>query len=171
MGLLNNVIPSSAIFYTQTHISVSLASIISTMTPVFTFLVLASFCIERLTVNRIVSALIGITGNSDTVRRQVFFSRFKQLGAWFVMDNVLTGQQVFGALVIILPPLVIDGRLFARNQQTVIPPFNTPFWFNSEVQLKLSINAINPLVVPNKAFDVTQIEATQTKSPTRIRRR
>ena len=225
MGLLNNAIPFSAIFYAQTHISVSLASIINTMTPVFTFMVLASFSIERLTVNRIVGALIGITGTvilfgekfsladanslglvlsltgalsyafgglwtkvflndqpvvkvatgqlissslvmillvsvmriplpehvppvsvvsallalaivSTAFAYLLFFNIIVKSGpanaslvtllvpisgsflGWLVMDDVLTGQQIFGALVIILALLVIDGRLFVRNQQT-----------------------------------------------------
>lgn len=64
MGMLNNVIPFAAIFYAQTFISVSLASIINAMTPVFTFLVLASFGVDRLTSNRIVGALVGIMGTA-----------------------------------------------------------------------------------------------------------
>ena len=64
MGLLNNVIPFAAIFYAQTFISVSLASIINAMTPVFAFLVLASFGVDRLTGNRIVGALVGIMGTA-----------------------------------------------------------------------------------------------------------
>ena len=64
MGLLNNVLPFSAIFYAQTYISVSLASIINAMTPVFTFLVLASFSVERLTANRMIGALVGVAGTA-----------------------------------------------------------------------------------------------------------
>ncbi len=64
MGLLNNVIPFAAIFYAQTFISVSLASIINAMTPVFAFLVLASFGVDRLTGNRIVGALVGVMGTA-----------------------------------------------------------------------------------------------------------
>ena len=64
MGILNNVIPFAAIFYAQTFISVSLASIINAMTPVFAFLVLASFGLDRLTGNRIVGALVGVMGTA-----------------------------------------------------------------------------------------------------------
>ncbi len=219
MGLLNNVIPFSAIFYAQTYISVSLASIVNTMTPVFTFLVLAGLSIERLTVNRIVGALIGITGTVMLFDEKISFADANSLGlvlsltgalsyalggvwtkrlltgqppvkvatsqlisssfvmivlvsimqiplpqnfppvpvvtallglavvstafayvlffdvmvksgpanatlvtllvpvsgsflGWLVMDDILTGRQIFGGLVIILALLVIDGRLF-----------------------------------------------------------
>lgn len=64
MGMLNNVIPFAAIFYAQTFISVSLASIINAMTPVFAFLVLASFGVDRLTGTRIVGALVGVMGTA-----------------------------------------------------------------------------------------------------------
>lgn len=219
MGLLNNVIPFSAIFYAQTYISVSLASIVNTMTPVFTFLVLAGLSIERLTVNRIVGALIGITGTVMLFDEKISFADANSMGlvlsltgalsyalggvwtkhlltgqppvkvatsqlissslvmivlvsimqiplpqnfppvpvvtallglavvstafayvlffdvmvksgpanatlvtmlvpvsgsflGWLVMDDILTGWQIFGGLVIILALLVIDGRLF-----------------------------------------------------------
>ncbi|HCH24336.1 MAG TPA: EamA family transporter [Oceanospirillaceae bacterium] len=62
MGLLNNVIPFGAIFYSQVYISVSLASIINAMTPVFTFAVMAAFGAEALTPSRILGGLTGIAG-------------------------------------------------------------------------------------------------------------
>ena len=64
MGMLNNVIPFGAIFYAQTFISVSLASIINAMTPIFAFIVLASFGVDRLTGNRIAGALVGVMGTA-----------------------------------------------------------------------------------------------------------
>ena len=62
MGLLNNVIPFGAIFYSQVYISVSLASIINAMTPVFTFAVMAAFGAEALTPSRLLGGAIGIAG-------------------------------------------------------------------------------------------------------------
>lgn len=62
MGALNNVIPFTFIFYAQTEISVSLASIVNSTTPVFTFLILAAAGAERLVTNKIVGALVGILG-------------------------------------------------------------------------------------------------------------
>ena len=62
MGLLNNVIPFGAIFYSQVYITVSLASIINAMTPVFTFAVMAAFGSEALTPSRILGGLTGIAG-------------------------------------------------------------------------------------------------------------
>lgn len=62
MGLLNNVIPFTFIFYAQTLISVSLASIINAMTPICTFIVLALFKEELLKPNKIIGSLLGVLG-------------------------------------------------------------------------------------------------------------
>ncbi len=62
MGLLNNVIPFTAIFYAQQHISVSLASIINATTPIFTFGVLALFGGEKLLPNKLFGSLAGLIG-------------------------------------------------------------------------------------------------------------
>jgi len=62
MGALNNVIPFTLIFYAQTEISVSLASIVNSTTPVFTFLILALAGAERLVPNKLVGSLVGICG-------------------------------------------------------------------------------------------------------------
>jgi len=62
MGLLNNVIPFSLIFFGQTHITVGLSSIINAMTPLFSVIVMASFGQERLTVYRVIGVLSGVIG-------------------------------------------------------------------------------------------------------------
>jgi drug/metabolite transporter (DMT)-like permease len=62
MGFLNNVIPFTFIFYAQTLISVSLASIINAMTPICTFIVLALFKEELLKPNKVIGSLLGVLG-------------------------------------------------------------------------------------------------------------
>jgi drug/metabolite transporter (DMT)-like permease len=63
MGLLNNLIPFSLIFYGQTRIASGLASIINAAAPVFT-VVLAHFLTsdERLTAGRVGGVLFGLAG-------------------------------------------------------------------------------------------------------------
>jgi drug/metabolite transporter (DMT)-like permease len=63
MGLLNNLIPFSLIFYGQTRIAIGLASILNATAPVFT-VVLAHFLTrdERLTLNRAGGVLLGLAG-------------------------------------------------------------------------------------------------------------
>lgn len=62
MGVLNNVIPFGLIFAGQTLITVGLSSIINAMTPLFTVIVMASFQQERMTANRVIGVLLGVTG-------------------------------------------------------------------------------------------------------------
>jgi drug/metabolite transporter (DMT)-like permease len=63
MGLLNNLIPFSLIFWGQTRISISLTAILNATAPVWTVL-LAHFLTadERLTPNRLVGVLFGLMG-------------------------------------------------------------------------------------------------------------
>jgi drug/metabolite transporter (DMT)-like permease len=63
MGLLNNTIPFSLIFWGQTSITGGLASILNATTPLWTVL-LAQFLTrdERMTPNRLIGVLIGFTG-------------------------------------------------------------------------------------------------------------
>jgi len=63
MGLLNNLIPFSLIFWGQTQISSSLAAILNATTPLWTVL-LAHFLTvdERLTPNRLGGVLFGLVG-------------------------------------------------------------------------------------------------------------
>jgi drug/metabolite transporter (DMT)-like permease len=63
MGALNNLIPFSLIFWSQTHIASGLASILNSTTPLFT-VVLAHLLTrdERMTSNRLAGVLLGLAG-------------------------------------------------------------------------------------------------------------
>lgn len=63
MGLLNNLIPFSLLFWAQTSISSGLASIINATMPIFSILV-AHFALsdEKLTLNRVAGTILGIIG-------------------------------------------------------------------------------------------------------------
>ncbi len=63
MGLLNNAIPFSLIFWGQTGIAAGLASILNATTPIFTFLIAAVVLHqEPVTANRIAGVLLGLSG-------------------------------------------------------------------------------------------------------------
>lgn len=62
MGMLNNVLPFSLLFFGQTQVTVGLASIINAMTPLFTVLVMAGFGVERLTACRVIGVVLGVVG-------------------------------------------------------------------------------------------------------------
>ncbi|MCD6034040.1 MAG: protein of unknown function transrane [Thermomicrobiales bacterium] len=63
MGLLNNVVPFSLIFWGQTQIASGLASILNAPTPLFTVLVArAATTDETLTLPRLLGVLTGVVG-------------------------------------------------------------------------------------------------------------
>lgn len=63
MGLINNVIPFSLIFWAQTEVASGLASILNAMTPIFTVVVAhASTADEKVTWNRALGVILGFAG-------------------------------------------------------------------------------------------------------------
>ncbi len=62
MGILNNVIPFTLIFFAQTKITVGLSSILNSFTPITTFIVLSVFSSENLTINKITGSILGGCG-------------------------------------------------------------------------------------------------------------
>ncbi|MBZ0216023.1 MAG: DMT family transporter [Fimbriimonadaceae bacterium] len=63
MGLINNFLPFSLIFWGQTEIGAGLAAILNATTPLWTVLVAHFFTgDERMSVNRMIGALIGFAG-------------------------------------------------------------------------------------------------------------
>jgi drug/metabolite transporter (DMT)-like permease len=63
MGLLNNVIPFTLIFYGTSTIGAGLASILNATTPIFTALVAHAFTSDdKLSANKIVGVILGFTG-------------------------------------------------------------------------------------------------------------
>ncbi|WP_417686994.1 DMT family transporter [Roseibium sp.] len=63
MGLLNNAIPFSLLFWGQTAISAALASILNATTPIFTFLIAAvALGQEEVRIHRLVGVLTGFAG-------------------------------------------------------------------------------------------------------------
>ena len=91
IGLLNNVIPFSLVFWGQTHISGGLASILNATTPVFAVIV-AHFMThdEKLTANRLIGVLVGLAGVSVIIGPEAL----RGVGA-----NVLAQLSVLGAAV------------------------------------------------------------------------
>jgi len=91
MGLLNNLIPFSLIFWGQTQISSSLASILNASTPVWTVL-LAHFLTvdEKLTKNRFGGVILGLLG-------VVIMIGWDALGGLRI--NVLAQLAVIGAAI------------------------------------------------------------------------
>lgn len=91
MGLLNNLIPFSLIFWGQTQISSSLAAILNATTPVWT-VILAHFLTtdERMTPNRMGGVLLGLFG----VVIMIGFDALQGLGV-----NIFAQLAVVGAAI------------------------------------------------------------------------
>src|SRR4051794_6453604 len=62
IGLLNNVLPFSLIVVGQTSIPSGLASILNATTPLFTVVVMAAACEEKLLARRIAGVVVGLIG-------------------------------------------------------------------------------------------------------------
>jgi hypothetical protein len=56
-------------------------------------------------------------------------------------------------------------RYIRHDQRLWLFPLNVPLWLDAQIQLQPTANPLDTLVVPVKAFDVTQIIPAQTKAP------
>ncbi len=73
MGLLNNVVPFSLIFWGQTQIASGLASILNATTPLFTVLVAhVATTDEKLTLPRLLGVLTGVVGVAVMIGQGAF---------------------------------------------------------------------------------------------------
>jgi drug/metabolite transporter (DMT)-like permease len=91
MGLLNNMIPFSLIFWGQTQISSSLASILNATTPLFTACIAHVLTRdERLTANRLSGVALGLAGVAIMIGPEVLAG----LGA-----NVFAQLAILGAAI------------------------------------------------------------------------
>lgn len=75
MGVLNNVIPFSLLFWSQTQIGAGLASILNATTPVATVLVLHALSAdEKITAIKLAGVLIGFAGASIMIGPDILLS-------------------------------------------------------------------------------------------------
>ncbi len=82
MGLLNNLIPFSLIFWGQTQIASGLASIINATAPIFTIVVAHLFTDDdKLTANRLAGVLLGVAGVAVLMSGSAFSGAHQSLWA------------------------------------------------------------------------------------------
>ena len=160
MGLLNNIVPFSLIFWGQTHIAVGLASILNATTPLFT-LVAAHFLTsdERMTGAKGLALITGLTGvvlllGPDVLLRSgpsawgqiaclgaalsyalagIYGRRFKAIG--IAPMEAATGQ-VTASTVLILPIMLIV------DQPWLLPAVPSPLTCASLAALALLSTAL-----------------------------
>lgn len=137
MGLLNNLIPFSLLFWAQTNISSGLASIINATTPIFSILV-AHFLLadEKLTINKFVGVVLGFLGVAILLGGAAFTSsnaailsiiaclvaalsygcagvfgrRFKQMG---ITPSLGAFGQLTGSTILMLPLIIAFDKPWA----------------------------------------------------------
>jgi len=82
MGLINNALPHTLIFFGQTQIGAGLAAILNATTPIFTVLIAHRFTDdEKLTTAKIVGCLLGLAGTAVLIGPGVFTSTSAPLWA------------------------------------------------------------------------------------------
>jgi len=125
MGGLNNLIPFSLIFWGQTQITSSLASILNATAPLFT-VILAHFLTkdERLTPNRLTGVLVGIAGvvvllGPDALRG-IGKDTLAQIG---VLGAALSYAiaTIYGRRFAGVPPLVIAAGQLTASTVMILP--------------------------------------------------
>jgi drug/metabolite transporter (DMT)-like permease len=128
MGLLNNAIPFSLIFWGQQEIASGLASILNAATPLFTVLVAHVLTDnEKAGAGKLVGVLIGLAGVAFMMGRDVLgglgvhvWSELAVLGA--ALSYAFAG--IFGRRFKGIPPLAVaGGQLSASSLLMALPMF------------------------------------------------
>ncbi len=119
MGAMNNLIPYSLIFWGQTQIASSLASMLNATVPLFT-VVLAHFLTrdERITVRRLTGVLIGIFGVAVMLGPELLSGGFQVAGqvACLLAAVAYAFAGIFGRRFAGIPPVVTAaGQLTATS--------------------------------------------------------
>ena len=137
MGLLNNLIPFSLIFWGQTKISSGLAATLNSTTPLFT-VVLAHFLTrdEKVTPGRLIGVLLGVVGVAWTIGQEALaglgtnqIAQFAVLGA--AVSYALAG--IFGRTLRSHSPIVAATGQVTTTTAMMVPivcyvdqPWRTP---------------------------------------------
>ncbi|SFU12104.1 EamA-like transporter family protein [Pseudovibrio denitrificans] len=120
LGFMNNVVPFSLIFWGQQYIASGLASVLNAFTPIFTMIVMQILSNEeKLTVTKLIAAIIGIIGVAIMVGSDALSGASNQvLPQLAVLGAALS--YAFGAFIIMrlkkLPPAALaTGQLTAST--------------------------------------------------------
>jgi len=120
LGLINNAIPHTLIFFGQTEIGAGLAAILNATTPIFTVLIANRFTQdEKLTTAKIVGCLLGLAGTVVLIGPGVFTSTAAPL--WALILPILAALSygfagTYGKRFRGLPaPVTATGQLTASS--------------------------------------------------------
>ncbi|MGE7368199.1 DMT family transporter [Neorhizobium sp. NPDC001467] len=120
LGLINNAIPHTLIFFGQTEIGAGLAAILNATTPIFTVLIANRFTEdEKLSAAKIVGCLLGLAGTVVLIGPGVFTATAAPL--WALLLPVLAALSygfaaTYGKRFRTLPaPVTATGQLTASS--------------------------------------------------------
>jgi len=124
MGALNNVIPFSLIFWSQTWIDSGLAAILNATTPLFTILLAHALTDERLTAGRLGGVLFGLIGVAVMIGPEAL----THLGSQVVAQLMVLGAacsygcaSIFGRRFRGTPPLVTAAGQVSASAALMLP--------------------------------------------------
>jgi drug/metabolite transporter (DMT)-like permease len=125
MGMFNNVIPFSLIVWGEQRVAPGLAAVLNATTPFFAVIVAhLSTQHEKLTWNRMVGAVIGLTGVSALVG----FDAIKNLGSDLIFQLAIVGASlcygistIYGRRLTGLAPLVTAASQTAASSVMLLP--------------------------------------------------
>ena len=125
MGLLNNLIPFSLIFWGQTRIGSGLAAILNATTPLFTVLVAHALTTEeKLTPKRLAGVLLGLAGVAVMIGPQALAG----LGGAVTAQLAVLGAalsygfaSIFGRRFRALPPMVTATGQVSATSLMMLP--------------------------------------------------
>jgi drug/metabolite transporter (DMT)-like permease len=125
MGLLNNAIPFSLIFWSQKEIASGLASILNATTPLFTVLVAHAFTRdERLTPTKLAGVTLGIVGVALMIGLDVASGLGNHLVAELAVLAAAISYAfagVFGRRFRGTPPLVVAAGQLTGSSALILP--------------------------------------------------
>ena len=124
MGLLNNAIPFSLIFWGQTQIASGLASILNATTPLFTVLIAhAVTADEKLTLTRLLGVLTGLLGVAVMIGPGALTSGGATLAKIAVLGAALSYgcAAIWGRRFRALPPTVTAAGQLTASAVIVAP--------------------------------------------------
>jgi drug/metabolite transporter (DMT)-like permease len=125
MGLINNAIPFSLIVWGQREVASGLAAILNATTPFFTVLVANFFTTdERLSWNRLLGALIGLSGVGAMMGTDIFAAQQSSLLAQLAIIAAAVSYgfaSVFGRRFSQTPPLITAAGQTAASSTILLP--------------------------------------------------
>lgn len=126
MGLLNNVIPFSLIFWGQREIGAGLASILNATTPLFTVIVAHFFTTdEKADLRKIIGVLAGIIGVAVMISSDVIAGLDDHIWAQLAVLAAALSYgfaSIFGRRFRVHPPLVVaSGQLTGSSVLLLLP--------------------------------------------------